>query len=144
MKLLLGISAPPCGTMVFMIIALRRGKHTDTIFYVVRQNRLHPRERVIVLEIEKGLQKYMEEDHSTPSSHTLLHMAAGLLPMAAAPLSLFFSSLHSHNSLSKHSHIICLLYRHQVLSISSTWREQSSHNTWHELCRNSCFHLAFH
>jgi hypothetical protein len=26
-------------------------------------------------------------------------MAAGLLPMAAAPLSLFFSSLHSHNSL---------------------------------------------
>jgi len=41
-----------------------------------------------------------EEDHihsnSTPSSHTLLHMAAGLLPMAAAPLSLFFSSLHSH------------------------------------------------
>jgi len=77
-----------------MIIALRRGKHTDTIFYVVRQNRLHPRERVIVLEIEKGLQKYMEEDHSTPSSHTLLHMAAGLLPMAATPLSLFFSSLH--------------------------------------------------
>jgi len=41
-----------------------------------------------------------EEDHihsnSTPSSHTLLHMAVGLLPMVAAPLSLFFSSLHSH------------------------------------------------
>ena len=39
-----------------------------------------------------------EEDHihsnSTPSSHMLLHMAAGLLPMAAAPLSLFFTSLH--------------------------------------------------
>ena len=35
----------------------------------------------------------MEEDHihSTPSSHTLLHMAAGLLPMAATPLSLFLS-----------------------------------------------------
>jgi len=104
------------------------------------------------LEIEKGYNKYMEEDHSTPFhtlcciwqhgssssfslllvtslSHTLLHMAAGLLPMAAwqqllflsssrhftlthsaaygsraaahgsmaaAPLSLFFSSLHSH------------------------------------------------
>ena len=28
----------------------------------------------------------MEEDHSTPSSHTLLHMATGLLPMAATPL----------------------------------------------------------
>jgi hypothetical protein len=56
----------------------------------------------ILLEIEKGYNKYMEEDHSTPSSHTLLHMAAGLLPMAATLLSLFFSSLHSlhsHNSL---------------------------------------------
>jgi len=37
----------------------------------------------------------MEEDHSTPSSHTLLHMAAGLLPMAAAPLSLH-SLAHTH------------------------------------------------
>jgi len=54
----------------------------------------------------------MEEDHSTPSSHTLLHMAAGLLPMAAAPLSLFFSSLHSHNSLSN----ISLLYRHFMVN----------------------------
>jgi len=45
----------------------------------------------------------MEEDHSTPSSHTLLHMATGLLPMAAAPLSLFFSSLHSHTL--SHSHL---------------------------------------
>jgi hypothetical protein len=53
------------------------------------------------LEIEKGYNKYMEEYHSTPSSHTLLHMAAGLLPMAAAPLSLFFSSLH----VLTHSHI---------------------------------------
>jgi len=61
----------------------------------------------------------MEEDHSTPSSHTLLHMAAGLLPMAAAPLSLFFSSLHvlthshfSHISLSN----ISLLYRHFMVN----------------------------
>jgi hypothetical protein len=69
------------------------------------------------LEIEKGYNKYMEEYHSTPSSQTLLHMAAGLLPMAAgllpmaaAPLSLFFSSLHvlthSHFSLSKHASFI--------------------------------------
>jgi hypothetical protein len=62
------------------------------------------------LEIEKGYNKYMEEYHSTHSSQTLLHMAAGLLPMAAAPLSLFFSSLHvlthSHFSLSKHASFI--------------------------------------
>ena len=43
----------------------------------------------------------MEENHihSTPSSHTLLHMAAGLLPMAATLLSLFTLSHvipHSH------------------------------------------------
>jgi hypothetical protein len=42
----------------------------------------------------------MEEDHSTPSSHTLLHMAAGLLPMAATPLSLLlFTFSHTLNSL---------------------------------------------
>jgi hypothetical protein len=42
----------------------------------------------------------MEEDHSTPSSHTLLHMAAGLLPMAAAPLSLLlFTFSHTLTSL---------------------------------------------
>jgi len=65
----------------------------------------------------------MEEDHSTPSSHTLLHMAAGLLPMAAAPLSLFFSSLH----VLTHSHFshICSpqdmpLYRHFLAPFSST------------------------
>jgi hypothetical protein len=44
---------PTGGVLIF---AQRREKHTDTIFNVVRQNRLHPRERVIVLEIEKGLQ----------------------------------------------------------------------------------------
>jgi hypothetical protein len=62
----------------------------------------------------------MEEDHSTPSSHTLLHMAAGLLPMAAAPLSLFFSSLHVLTH-SHFSHIflsnISLLYRHFMVNM---------------------------
>jgi len=35
-----------------LIIAQGRVKHTDTIFYVVRQIRLHPRERSILLDIE--------------------------------------------------------------------------------------------
>jgi hypothetical protein len=52
----LGFPAPPCADRGLLIVAQRRLKHTDTIFYVVRQNRLHPRERIIVLEIEKGLQ----------------------------------------------------------------------------------------
>jgi hypothetical protein len=47
---------PHARTGGVLIFAHRRVKHTDTIFNVVRQNRLHPRERVIVLEIEKGLQ----------------------------------------------------------------------------------------
>jgi hypothetical protein len=74
---------------------------------------------------ERITTQYMEEeDHihsnSTPSSHTLLHIAAGLLPMAAAPLSLFFSSLHSHNSLTLHSQI----YASFIGITWSTWRGQ--------------------
>jgi len=49
----------------------------------------------------------MEEDYSTPSSHTPLHMAAGLLLMAAAPLSLLlFTFSHTLTSLSKHASFI--------------------------------------
>jgi hypothetical protein len=59
---------------------------------------IHGRESIL-LKIEKGYNKYMEEDHSTPSSHTLLHMAAGLLPMAAAPLSLLLFTF---------SHTLCV------------------------------------
>jgi len=58
-----------------------------------------------------------EEDHSTLSSHTLLHMAAGLLPMAAAPLSLFFSSLHSHTLSLIFLSNISLLYRHFMVNM---------------------------
>jgi len=62
----------------------------------------------------------MKEDHSTPSSHTLLHMAAELLPMTAAPLSLFFSSLHVLTH-SLHSLIFALkyslLYRHFMVNM---------------------------
>jgi hypothetical protein len=47
---------PMRGPVMYWYLLLRGLKHTETIFYVVRQNRLHPRERVIVLEIEKGLQ----------------------------------------------------------------------------------------
>jgi len=43
---------PHARTGGVLILAQRRVKHTNTIFYVVRQNRLHPRERVIVLDIK--------------------------------------------------------------------------------------------
>jgi len=39
-----GIPAPHARTGGVLIFAQRRLKHTDTIFNVVRQNRLHPRE----------------------------------------------------------------------------------------------------
>ena len=59
----------------------------------------------------------MEEDHSTPSSHTLLHMAAGLLPMAATPLSLLlFTFSHTLTSLSILLSNISLLYRHFMVN----------------------------
>jgi len=43
---------PHARTGGVLIFAHRRVKHTDTIFYVVRQIRLHPRERSILLDIE--------------------------------------------------------------------------------------------
>jgi hypothetical protein len=41
---LLGFPAPHARTGGVLIVAQWRVKHTDTIFYVVQQNRLHPRE----------------------------------------------------------------------------------------------------
>jgi len=92
-----GDSAPPCGTVVFMIIAQRRlstltqyltwfGKSpTSTgVVYIIRD-----RERI----------QHTKEDHihSTPISHCYigqqLHTAAGLLVAALLFLSLFFSLL---------------------------------------------------
>jgi len=46
---LLGNPAPHARTGGVLIVAQRRVKHTDTIFYVVRQNRLHPREKVHII-----------------------------------------------------------------------------------------------
>jgi len=43
---------PHARTGGVLIVAQRRIKHTDTTFNVVRQNRLHPRERFILLDIE--------------------------------------------------------------------------------------------
>jgi hypothetical protein len=76
----------------------------------------------------------MEEDHSTPSSHTLLHMAAGLLPMAAAPLSLLlFTFSHTLTfSLSFCSHIMPLfidkygeLLQHTNVNMEGTIKPQN-------------------
>jgi len=94
---IVGDSAPPCGMVVFMIIAQRRlstltqyltwfGKSpTSTgVVYIIRD-----RERI----------QHTKEDHihSTPISHCYigqqLHIAAGLLVAALLFLSLFFSLL---------------------------------------------------
>jgi len=108
-----GIPAPPCADRGCTDSCSTEGKeHWHNILRGSAKPPTSTGESPYYLKIEKGYNKYMEEDHSTPSSHTLLHMAAGLLPMAAAPLSLFFSSLHSHNSLSN----ISLLYRHFMVN----------------------------
>ena len=75
----------------------------------------------------------MEEDHSTPSSHTLLHMAAGLLPMAAAPLSLLlFTFSHTLTSLTfaltKHASFIDKygkLLQHTNVNMEGTIKPQN-------------------
>ena len=79
-----------------------RVKHTGTIFYVVRQIRLHPRERVIVLGIEKGLQQIHgeEEDYITLlNSSTLSSRSCCNGSKAAAIAALSFSQLFCTNSL---------------------------------------------
>ena len=101
-----------------LIFAQGRGKHTETIFYVVRQNRLHPRERVISLEIEKGLQQIHGggSHHSTPITLAAL-AAAGLLPWAAA-LSLLFLFTLSHTHVILNSHIALFVW---CLFIGKWW-----------------------
>ena len=98
-----------------------------TIFYVVRQNRLHPRERVHLIEIEKEYNKYMEESTLLTSLVAAL-AAAGLLPWATT-LSLLFLFTLSHTHVILNSHIAlfvwCLFIGRMVasllLSSSCTW-----------------------
>jgi hypothetical protein len=99
-------------------------KHTDTIFYVVRQNRLHPREMFILLEIEKGLQQIHGGGGSHPlySTHCSLWCSCSCCnsskaaAIAAHSFSLFSRSLTLHtlslslNPLTLLSQI-CLFYR---------------------------------
>jgi hypothetical protein len=49
-----------------------------------------------------------------------------------------FTLTHSLHSLSN-----CALnkYAFFIGKYGQSWRRHSSHNTWHELCRNSCSHL---
>ena len=112
------------------------GKHTDTIFYVVRQNRLHAWERQYYLEIEKGLQKYMEEDHihSTPISHCPCSCCNDCCHCSSLFLSNPFTCSHS---LSSH---VCS----HAFFIGKSWsmlRGQYCFKLWHELWHNSCCHL---
>ena len=72
------------------------GKHTDTIFNVVRKIAyIHGRESILFRDRERI--QHMKEDHihSTPISHCCigqqLHKAARLLVAALLFLSLFFS-----------------------------------------------------
>ena len=51
-RTLLGNSGSPCADRGCTDSCSSEGKHTDTIFNVVRQNCLHPRERFILLDIE--------------------------------------------------------------------------------------------
>ena len=117
--------APHARTGGVLIFALRRVKHTNTIFYVVRQIRLHPRERFILLKIEKGYNKYMEEEdciHSTQlPAHFCCSCCNGSKAAAIAAL-LPFSLFSSHTHVISHSLNTlktCLFYR-QFLAIFSS------------------------
>jgi len=101
-------------------------KHTDTIFYVVRQIRLHPRERVIVLDIEI---------HGVGGLHLLLLQLLQWQQGCCHYSSLFLSThthVFSHNSLCTLFTLLsnnCLFYRQTWWAPPthlSTWRGQQS------------------
>jgi len=124
---LLGIPTPPCADRGCTDSCSTEGKHTDTIFYVVRQNRLHPRKRVIVLEIEKGLQQntWRRRITSTLLYSQLSHTAVEDAAMAAWQ-QLFFLSSSRHFTLCTLTILSsllsnnCFFYRQTW----STWRGQ--------------------
>jgi len=96
-----GFRLPHARTGGVLIVAHWRLSTLTQYFTWFGKSPISTGESHCIRDRERITTQYMEEeDHihsnSTPSSHTLLHIAAGLLPMAAAPLSLFFSSLHSH------------------------------------------------
>ena len=104
-----GFRLPHARTGGVLIVAQRRVKHTGTIFYVVRQNRLHPRERVHFIRDQRKDTKQIHggggslHSNSTPSSLVALAaaaMAARLLPLLLSTFSLYSS--HSHPSLLSH------------------------------------------
>jgi len=119
-----GIPASSCADRECTDSCSTEGKHTDTIFYVVRQIRLHPRERFILLEIEKGYNKYMEEEdhiHSTllpAHTHSCCSCCNGSRAAAHGSSSSF--SLLLVTSLSALSTIlsnISLFYRHFMVNM---------------------------
>jgi hypothetical protein len=117
---------PHARTGGVLIVAHRRVKHTDTIFYVVRQNRLHPRERFILLDIEIHGRRL----HLLPLQQGCCHCSS-LFSLYSHVLSLnllFTLTLLSNN---------CLFYRHFMVNIGGA----NSLKAWHELWHNSCFHL---
>ena len=123
-----GIPASTCADRECTDSCSTEGKHTDTIFYVVRQIRLHPRERFILLEIEKGYNKYMEEEdhiHSTllpAHTHSCCSCCNGSRAAAhgsssSFSLLLFSSRSHTLSALSLCSQIIAsFIGKHGELS----------------------------
>ena len=89
-----GESDPYARTGDVLIFAHGGKAHRHNI-YMVRQNRLHPRERIHLLEIEKAYNKYMKEDHI----HSTLISLAALAAAAIAALSFSLFSSYAHTTL---------------------------------------------
>jgi len=99
---IVGNSDSPCADRGCSDICSTEGKaHWHNILCGSAKPPTSTGESPYYLEIEKGYNKYMEKDHSTPSSHTMLHMAAGLLPCLSLLLFTFSHTLIVSHSLSQ-------------------------------------------
>jgi len=118
-----GFRLPHARTGGVLIGAQWRVKHTDTILRGSAKPPTSTGESPYYLEIEKGYNKYMEEDHSTPSHTLCCKWQQGCCPwqqLLFLSFSLLFTFSHPH-TLS----LICSpqdmpFYRHFLAPFSST------------------------
>jgi len=102
-SLILGIPAPLCADRWCTDSCPKEAKHTETQYltWFGKTTYIHGRESILFRDRKKDYNTIHGgggslHSNSTPSSHTLLHLTAGLLPLTAPHfLSLVSHILHS-------------------------------------------------
>ena len=132
MKDMLGIPAPPCADRGCTDSCSNGGeRHTNTIFNVVRQNRLHPREKSILLESDRErITTHMEEeDHFTQTLFSLLLHCCTRQQSCCPwqPLTFSLGLSHSALSFSVCSTLLLSIYRQKWCCFTCSFVNNGGH-----------------